>query len=200
MTRAARRGVATAGAALVLLPGLAAAAPLGPSTVADASPPIRAAASFALVLVFGGAGLWLFADFVDRSIDPAMDLPLQSVVYGVAAHLVLGFVGVYVLSQIARLVPGLDSLVVLVVGLLFLSLAGLGFAVAGSAATELAGERRPWHGLVAVAAVVAAAWLVLPLAGGVAVWVAIVSAGVGGRTRLWFHASQTTVSDERTDG
>lgn len=194
------RGLAATAAALALLPGVAAAGPVDPWALAEATSLQRAAASFALVVLSGGAALALFSDLVDRSTDASMARPVRSVGYGVAAHLALGFVGLYLVSQVARLVPGMGGLGVVAVGVLFLSLAGLGFAVVGSAATALVDGGGPWHGLVAVAATVAVAWFLLPVEAGLVAWVALASAGVGGPTRAWLRASQPSVAGGEPDG
>lgn len=168
-----------------------AAAQLDPGTLVDAPPPLRAGAGFLLVLGAGAALLYRYEAFVDRSTDACLEKPLQAVVYGVMAHGGVVFVGGYLLSQIGRIgaagpLVAWAALVVVAAGLL--ALAGLGFTVVGTAVTDAAGSRQPWTGLVIGAGIAATAAVVSPLVAGVVLWVVVVSVGVGGATRRWFHS------------
>lgn len=185
-------------AGLAVLPGAAAAQPVDPSVVVASGPsPVRAAGSFALVLLFGGAVLYLYEGFVDRSIDSSMERPLVSVVYGAIAYGLVVFIGGYASTQLARFGGGtvLPLVGAAVFGAAVLALAGLGFAVVGTRLTEVRGERRHWLGLVVGAAVSALAWLALPLLPGLLVWVAVAAVGIGGPTRNFIHDSRAAESE-----
>lgn len=67
--------MAVVAVALGILPGVAAAQPVDPGAFAEASGAVRAAASFALVLLVGGGLLYRYGEFVDRSVDASMDRP-----------------------------------------------------------------------------------------------------------------------------
>jgi hypothetical protein len=178
---------------LALLPGAAGAQPLGPSTVVDASPSVRAVASFVLVMLAGGLLLARYGGFVDRSVDSSKERLLLSVVYGAIAYGLVAFGCAYAYSQLVRLGVGgtaLSTVAVVAVGLLVLGMAGLGFVVVGTLLTELGGQRQPWTGLVVGAAVSAVAWLALPLVAAVAAWFVVTAVGIGGSTRKWVHAEQ----------
>lgn len=168
---------------------------VGPETILGASGPVRAAAAFLLVLVAGVALLSVDEAFVDRSLDATVTDPLRAVAYGLAAHMVVLFVGGYAFSQLARLagaVPFVLALSVLLVVVPLVVLAGLGFAVVGGAVVEIAGASGPWSGLVLGAAAAALAALAEPPLLGAAAWVLVVSAGIGGATRRWFHGTAGT--------
>lgn len=198
MTSAARRLSVGCVGVLVAAPGVATAQPLGPSAVTDAPASIRAVASFVLVLVFGGALLYRYEGFVDRSVDSSKERLLVSVVYGTIAYGLVGFAAAYLYSQVARLGVGgvaVSTVAVAVVGLAVATLAGLGFVVVGTLLTELQGQRQPWTGLVVGAAVSAVAWLALPPVAAVVTWFVVTAVGIGGATRKWVHASQTRPVD-----
>jgi len=165
--------------------------------VLGSSAPARMAASFLLVLGFGAAVLYYREDLVNSSVERSMANPLVSLVYGVMAYVLVSFLGGYALTQLGqlnvgggvfRLVGGLVTVAALLV------LGGLGFVVVGSKVTELRGERRPWLGLV-VGATVSGLLLALPVFPGVAAWIAVAAAGIGGPTRHWVHDSRG-VEDE----
>jgi hypothetical protein len=166
---------------------------VGPSAVVDAPPAVRAAASFVLVLLFGGALLYRYGAFVDRSVDSSKERPLLSVVYGAIGYGLVGFFCLYAYTQLFRLGLGgavLSTIGVVVVACIALVLAGLGFLVVGTLLTELNGHRQPWSGLVVGAVVSAIAWLALPLLGSVVAWFVVTAIGIGGPTRRWVHASR----------
>lgn len=163
---------------------------LDPSIIID-TPVLRAVSSFLLVLLFGSAVLIRYRGLVERSVEASMNNPFVSVVYGVGTHLVIAFAGGVFSTQLAN--AGVDRTLLQVVGTAtfaaaMLVLAGLGFAILGTSLTERRGERDPWRGLVVFAAVSAIVWLVAPLLVGAAVWVLLVSAGIGGPARRWVHA------------
>ncbi|MFB6218585.1 MAG: hypothetical protein ABEH77_05315 [Halobacteriaceae archaeon] len=167
-----------------------------PSAVASAPVGVRAAASFLLVLAFGGAVLYRYEGFVGRAVESSMARPLVSVVYGLMAYGFVVFVGGYAMGQLLRVDVAVRPLVTVglaLVGGAVLTLAGLGYAVVGAGLTEVRGERRLWPGLVVGAALSGLVWLLLPFAAGVAAWVAVAAVGIGGPTRHWFHS--TTAAD-----
>jgi 4-hydroxybenzoate polyprenyltransferase len=179
----------------VALPGLAVGS-LEPSVVVD-TPWLRALGAFLLAVPVGMVLLRNYGSLVDRGVDASTDRPLVSTVYGVMAHLLLFFAAMVVSFQLAS--TGLDETVVLVVGvavlgMVFLSLAGFGLAVLGVWLVEFRGEGRPWHGLVAAGAIGAVGWL-LPLIAGIAVWMALVSVGIGGSARRWVHAERSVEAE-----
>lgn len=170
---------------------------VGPTGVAlltpglDASPLVRAVVAFVLVLLLGGALLWRYEAFVDRSIDATVARPLVSLGYGVAAILAVGFVSVYLASQLALLtVAGRHvGSVGLLLGVLALFLiAALGFTIVGGALVLVWSGRDDWSGLVLGAVVAGLLALLDPVLAGVG-GVAVVSLGVGGPARTWLHAS-----------
>lgn len=165
------------------------------ATVTDASGVVRASVAFVLVLVLGGAFLWRFGPFVERSIDASMDRPLRSTAYGVAAHLVVVFGGVLLASKLSQYpVFGVNPAALgLALGLFLLLLVGsLGFTVVGSTVVELGGQPSRWVGLVVGALIAGGIAVVTPTVAWVA-WLVVVSMGVGGAVRKWVHAS--AVSD-----
>lgn len=162
------------------------------SVVLDAPGPVRGLAAFASVAVLGGTLLWRSEPFVERSIDASMDRPLSSLVYGVAAHAVIAFGGVYLINQLTNLEAfGMNAGAVgVLAGLLVVLLAAaLGFTVVGSTAVEFAWGRSHWYGL-AVGALVAGVAGFLGSIAGATLWFVIVSMGIGGPARNWLHADE----------
>lgn len=186
-------------ALLAIVPGVTAAKAVEPSVVLNTNW-LRAAAAFLLVCSFGAVALTRYGGVVERARDASADSPLRSMLYGLFAHVIIVFAsGVFAMQVASRGVDGrlLSVGAVLVVGTVLLALAGLGFAAVGTALVELRGEGQRWHGFVVTAAVGAAGWL-LPLIAGLALWVLLVSAGIGGATREWVHAERTV--EARVDG
>jgi hypothetical protein len=175
-----------------MLPGHPAAAAVDPSVVTG-TPWLRAAVAFVLVVPFGVAILSRYGGLVERSVETSMGSPLVSVLYGFLTQVGLLFVGGVLSTQLANAGLGTTTLTVgstVVFGVVFLTLAGLGFAVVGAWLVERRGAGPRWQGLGAVAAVGAAGWL-LPALLGTAIWVGLVSVGIGGPTRKWIHAEQS---------
>lgn len=169
---------------------------LDPGVVVDAPAPVRAVGSFLLTVLFGGAVIYRHGGRIEEAVDASMARPLLSVVYGLIAYGLVGFFGVYAYSQLARIGVGTTALslvAVVVLGGLLFSLGGLGFVVVGAWLTELLGIGDPWAGLVGVGLVSAAAWLLLPAAAGLVVWLGIAAVGIGGPTRQWMHAEAADV-------
>ncbi|MFC6838050.1 hypothetical protein [Halomarina ordinaria] len=164
-----------------------------PSALATPGP-TRAVAAFLSTLVFGGAVLYRYGGRLDEAVDATAANPLVSALYGLAAYGLAVFLVGYAYSQLARLgvvSPAVATLVGSVLAVLLLSLAGLGFVVAGTWLTTAVGGRDPWLGLVGVGAVGALVWLVFPFGLALVVWFGIAGVGVGGPTRRWIHRDAT---------
>ncbi|QIO24659.1 hypothetical protein [Haloarcula sp. JP-L23] len=163
-----------------------------PTTVTDASPTFRAAASFFLTVLFGGAVIYRDGGRIEAAVESSRRRPLVAALYGLMAFGVVTFFVAYALSQLANLGVGATAVGVIgvvVLGIALLTLGGLGFAVVGVWVTEVFGGRDPWIGLVGVGAVSAIAWLVLPVVVSLVVWLAIAAVGIGGPAREWVHGS-----------
>lgn len=169
------------------LPGTAPAQSVAPTVLTAAPGAVWAAASFALVLSFGGVLLHRHGGYVDRSIDASLERPRVAVAYGLMAFGLVVFAGGYAASQLARLGGTLSAAALGLAGLVALVLASLGYLVVGTLLTEVRGSRRPWHGLVLGAGISAVGWLLLPLAWALVAWIFLAAFGVGGPTREWFH-------------
>lgn len=152
----------------------------------------RGAVAFATVLGLGAALRWRAPGALDRAVDAALDRPLSSLGYGVAAHGTLVFAGAYVTSQLAQLELAGRSLGPLGlwagVGLLAVA-AGFGFAATGTALVDLRGGDRGWTGVVVGAGLAGLAGVVDPLVGGV-LWLVVAATGVGGPVRAWLFAAE----------
>lgn len=164
------------------------------STFLGASAEWRAAASFLLTVVFGGAVIYRYGGRIDGAVDASMDRPLVSTLYGLMAYGLLLFATGYLFSQLAG--AGLESRVVWVAfaaafGAVVFSLCGYGFVIVGAWVTDIIGSRDPWAGLVGVGILIAVAWLLLPVILGAIVWFGIAALGIGGPTRLWIHEDVT---------
>lgn len=152
---------------------------------------VRGALAFSLVLVGGGGLLWRFERFLERSIESSRAKPLSSLLYGVAAHAVIAFGGVYLGFQLAQIqVAGWHpGAIGILFGVLLLGLAAsLGFTVVGATVVELGWGTRRWPGVVVGALVAGGVAVMDPRFGG-AVWFVLVSLGIGGPVRSWLHAS-----------
>ncbi|PSQ02309.1 hypothetical protein BRC92_09230 [Halobacteriales archaeon QS_4_69_31] len=179
-------------------PGPLADGPLDPSVVAGVPPLYRAAGSFVLVALFGVAVLSWSQRFVEGSVEASMARPHVSVVYGLVAYGLVGFLGMLFLVQLSFVGLTGSSLAYVVAGLVgvgVLVLAGLGYAVVGSALVELVAERQPWNGLVLGAVLSGLAVLVLPPLAGLLAWVVLAAVGVGGPVREWMHAERTVATE-----
>ena len=172
---------------------------LDPSTIATAPPEVRAAVAFFLTVLVGGATIYRDGRRVQRALEAATENALVTVVYGLMAFLIVAFFAGYLLTQLVS--AGLGGPVLQIVGLLLLAgvgvtLGGLGFAVVGTWVADVFALGDPWLGLVLVGAVSALAWLVLPVLGGLVVWLAIAAVGIGGATRRWIHSGQARPAPE----
>lgn len=165
----------------------------GPSTFPTVSGLLGGLAAFGLVLALGGLLIWRFESFVDRSMSASMDRPLSSLAYGMAAHGVIAFAGVYLTGRFARievLGGNIAAVGLLVGGVFVLLVASLGFTVVGATIVALGGERRLDFGLV-VGALLAGLAGFLGFAAGAVIWFIVVSMGIGGPARQWIHADAT---------
>lgn len=167
-----------------------------PSVVLDLSGGARALVAFALVLLIGAALLWRYEALVDRSIETSIARPVSSLAYGVAAHLTIIFFSVYAASQLGQAASsgGAVAGVGLWAGVVILAIAAaLGFTVVGTAVIEFGWGLRRWYGLLLGATIAGLAGLADPVIG-VVVWTVVVSTGIGGPVRNWFHAAEDVES------
>ena len=162
-----------------------------PGIVLDLPGLIRAVLAFAVIMVFGTVFLLRYGDLVERSIEASIDQPLSSLGYGLAAHFSIVFLGAYTASQLGQLsVSGrsLGSLGLWVGMFVLAAIAALGFTVVGTAAIGLRWDRDQWHGLVVGAILAGVVVLADPLLAAFG-WLVVVSTGIGGPVRYWFHAA-----------
>jgi hypothetical protein len=168
-----------------------------PTAVLDAHGPVLAAVSSITTVICGGAIIYRYGGRLDDAVSASMQRPLVSALYGLMAYGIVVLLVGYAYSQLIRLAVAETALTVSVTlvaaGLVF-SLGGLGFVVVGAWLADLVGATDPWIGLVGLGTVSALVWLLLPVSFGIVVWVAIASVGIGGQTRLWFHAGSVHVS------
>ncbi len=172
-------------------PAAASLATAVPVAVAEAPGPLRAAVVFVAVVSLGGMVCWRYGPFVDRSVEASTARPLASMGYGLLAHAVIAFGGLYLANQLGQVsvAGGNPGVLGVVAGLaLWLAAGAVGFTVVGSALVALGGVQRRWPGLVAGGLIAAGAAVSDPLVG-VVVWLTAVSMGIGGPVRRWFHAT-----------
>jgi hypothetical protein len=164
---------------------------LSPASVLEASPAVQAAGSFVTVMIAGGVVLYWSERFVDRSVDAIVDRPSIAVLYGLVAYFIVLAVGLYAVSQSARLPVGGATVArvgaVALTGVLIV-LTGAGFLVVGTLLLEVTGRRDPAFGLLLGAVLSALGWLALPPIGGAAVCVLVGAFGIGGAARIWFQS------------
>ena len=159
-------------------------------TLFGASGPIRTV-SVVLVVFLVGIGLWWWDEaFMDRSVDAATARPLASLAYGLATHAAIALAGVLLTAKLGRLTLGgfyFGWLGVLVgVGLILVT-ATVGFSVVGIVLLGLLGDVDARGGVLLGAIIAGAVTLLDPLLG-VATWLLVVSAGIGGFARMWLTA------------
>ncbi len=162
-------------------------------TAIEATPrSVLAAATLISTVFFGGFIMYRYGGRLDAGIDASMERPLLSVVYGIVSYSIVVFVVGYAYSQLLRVGVVSTAVSLLLTGMfaaIVLSISGAGFVITGTWLTRAIGVGDPWLGLIGLGIVSAIAWLVLPLAIGLAVWGAIAAVGVGGPARLWFNAT-----------
>lgn len=189
------RTAATVGL-LGTVPGVALAQPVDPSVATSVPPAVRALASFVLVAVIGAAIRSRYDETADRAVDAIVDRPKIAIVYGLLAFAILGFLGTYAGSVIARAPVGQTAfltLALVVLSAAFLVLVALGHLVVGTLLTQLSGRLTPFQGLVLGAALSSLGWLFLSLPGALVAWLLVGAFGIGGLTREWVHASRADV-------
>lgn len=165
---------------------------LDPGVVFDAPAAVRAAVSFLVTVLLGGAIIYRYGGRVDVAARATRESPLLSVVYGLGAFGFVVFVVAFGLSELSRIGIGLRLVSVLVsVALLamVLSLGAVGFGIVGALLADVVGVRDPMFGLVGAAGASAAVWFALPFVVGALVWLLIAAVGIGGSTRRWVHQS-----------
>jgi len=173
-------------------------AQVDPTVVVDVGRPVRAVASFLVVLLVGGVVHARFEGRLDRAVEDVMDRPRVAVVYGLFAYSMLLFAGFYandILLRVGAIGTPLGSAVVVSLLLGVVAVSGVGFSILGTIVGDLRTGRRSWLDPVLGAAISTVPWLVLPFTPAVAVWVALAAFGVGGRTRTWVHATRAVESE-----
>ena len=161
------------------------------TVIVDVPGPVRGTVAFVLMLLVGGAIAWRFAPFLDSCVDASIERPLASVGYGVAAHAVIAFAGVYLSTQLAGAPRSEWNAGVLgIFAGLFLVLvaSALGFTVVGATIAVIWLDGPEWATPVVGALLAGGSAAVDPLVGGL-VWFVVVSTGIGGAVRRWIHAS-----------
>lgn len=176
--------VGSTGAPPGALPGL------DGSTLFGAAGPVRAV-SVVLVVFLIGIGLWWWDEsFMDRSVDAATARPIASLAYGLATHAAIALAGVLLTAKLGRITLGgfyFGWLGVLVgVGLILVT-ATVGFSVVGIIVIGLLTDVDARGGVLLGALIAGAVTLLDPLLG-VATWLLVVSAGIGGFAREWLTA------------
>ncbi|WP_049986013.1 hypothetical protein [Halobellus rufus] len=162
-----------------------------PSAVTTVPASYRAALAFMSSTIVGGAVLYLYGNRLRTAVRASTESVPLSVLYGLFAYALAGFLVAYGLTQLAGL--GVDSSAVLTVAAValagaLLTLGGIGYVVVGAWLAESAGLGDPWIGLVGVGLLGAVAVLVLPVALGAVAWFGIAAFGIGGSVRRWVHA------------
>lgn len=163
-----------------------------PTMLLDLPGSIRGPGAFVLVLVVGAGLVWRYDGLIERTIDKSIERPLSSLAYGVAAHLTVLFFGVYVASQLGQAAPSNRSIALVALWaavVLLVVAAAIGFTVVGVAAIEFRWTDSRRYGPLLGAVIAGLAGLTDPTLGGIA-WVAVVSTGIGGPVRDWFHAAE----------
>lgn len=165
-----------------------------PQGVLSIGPIARAAVAFAVVLTLGALLLWWDRSLIERATASSTTRPLYSLAHGVAAHVIVVFGTVYAANQLGPLEIGGESAasIGLAAGIvLLLLIAGYGFTVVGTILVEYSVSKGPWTGLLA-GGILAATTAALPIMYGGLLWLFLVSMGIGGPVRRWFHASADT--------
>lgn len=166
----------------------------GLTGIPDVAAPVRAVIAFGTIAAIGGGFLWRDEAFVDRCVSAALETPVRAALYGGGAHVVIAFGTLYVADQLSPVrvsgYSGASVGVVLGLGVALLA-GGLGFTIVGSVIVDYATGGRPRNGLLVGATIAGGVALLQPVYGGL-LWLVIVSMGVGGPIKRWFHASAGT--------
>lgn len=171
---------------------------LAPGVRSELSRPIRGLASFVLVLVAGAVVLRLRQGYVDESINAILASPMTAVLYGIAGYVIVGIVGLYGATTLARLsVAGgvFVRIAILVSSAFVLVLTSFGFLVVGTLFTDILSNRQPALGLLIGASLSAVLWVLLSPAGSIVSSLAIAAFGIGGAARLWIHSERTVETE-----
>jgi hypothetical protein len=185
-------------AALLVVPGGAAAQSVDPSVVANGPAIVRSAVAALIVGVVGAGFLTWRRETVDDAISDTVDRPKVAVGYGLVAFAIVAFVGLFannLLVQAGLLTTPLALLIVAIPAIGVSVVGGLGFLVVGTLLTGLNGPHRPWRGVLFAAVLSALCWVAVPLVVSFAVWVLVAAFGVGGTTRTWVHSERTVASE-----
>lgn len=193
----------------VVAPSVGAGGVVGPSVPAQVDPSlitdtpglVQGAVSFLLVLVAGWVVLARSPRRVEDAVDALFDEPGRAILYGAMAYVIVLVVGLYGVTQAARLAVGgglVAAVAVTAIGVAVLVLTGFGFLVLGTLLTDIQSHQRPQYGLVVGAVISGVVWLVLPLPWSAIVWFAFAAFGIGGATRLWLHTDRTVERELRS--
>jgi len=164
----------------------------------ELSGPLRGLVSFVLVLVAGALVLRMRRSYVNESIDAISDSPATAVVYGIAGYVIVGIVGLYGATTLARLSVAGGAFVrvaILISSAFVLVLTSFGFLVVGTLLTDIFGSRRPTYGLLIGAFLSAVSWVLLSPAGSIVSSLAIAAFGIGGSARIWIHSERTVETE-----
>lgn len=191
-------GVVTVAPGMLATIGASGIGQLGPEVVTDTSGAVRGVVAFVLVLLTGLGIRRLGRNYVEESIGAILESPATAIVYGIAGYVIVGIVGLYGATTLARL--SLAGGVLVRVGIIggsvaVLLLTSFGFLVVGTLLTELLGARRVAHGLVVGASLCGLSWLLLSPTGGVVSSLAIAAFGIGGSARVWIHSERTVETE-----
>lgn len=153
---------------------------------------IRGVFAFGLVLALGTVVTLRFDNIIEDSIKASIKRPAAALGYGIAAHLTIVFIGLYLTNQLRYISYSGASAAVVgpLVGIALLVVVGsVGFTVTGTAIVETLWNGDGYHGVLLGAALAGIAAFLDPLLGAL-MWVVIVSLAVGGPIRHWVHASR----------
>lgn len=192
------RWTTTVLAALLVVPGGAAAQSVDPSVVVGAPAVVRAAIAALIVGVVGVGFLTWRRETIDSAVGDTIDRPKVAVAYGLVAFGIVAFVALFannVLVQAGLLTTPLALLIVAIPAIGVAVVGGLGFLVVGTLLTGLNGPHRPRQGVLFAAILSALCWVAGPLLVSFVVWMLVAAFGVGGTTRTWVHSERTVASE-----
>lgn len=170
---------------------------LDPTIVLDASGPVKAVGSFAIVLLIGTVLRSRFGRHIDRAVGDVIDQPKVAVFYGILAYGLLVLGGLYandMLIQTGTIDTPVGSAVFALLTLGVLIVTSIGYVILGTLLTEIWSIGGYRLGPVFGAVISALPWLILPFTAGIIAWLALASFGIGGRTRTWVHTTRAADS------